>query len=71
MRWPTAGLWALSLVTLTGCPEEFGKNGRINKAVHKDVMAMLRENCSNEELAKFCPQGAELSDECLERCGGK
>lgn len=69
MRWQTAWIFALALVTLTGCPEEFGKEGRIERAAHKDVMERLREKCSEEERKKHCPKGLEQSKECLEKCG--
>lgn len=68
MRWRT-GLCALSLKTLTGCPEEFGKEGRVNRAVHQDVMDMLQKSCSAEEAELYCSRGREESEECLNACG--
>jgi len=70
MRWRTTWIFALALVTLTGCPEEFGKEGRIQRAAHRDVMESLRKNCSEDEIQKYCPQGQEQSEDCLRACGG-
>ena len=37
MRWLLATV-TISSLAMTGCPSEFGKDGRVNKAVHKDMM---------------------------------
>lgn len=71
MRWPTAGLWALSVLVLAGCVEDFAKEGRIDKAIHKDVMERLRKNCTDKDIHKYCPAGSEQSVECLKKCGGQ
>lgn len=69
MRWRTAGLCALSWVAMTGCGDGFEKGGRIDRAVHKDVMESLQKTCSREEALKYCREGQEKSEECLKRCG--
>ena len=69
MRWRTAGLCALSLVTMTGCPEEFGKEGRVQRAVHQDVMELSRKHCSKDDLATFCGGAKKNSPECILACG--
>ena len=69
MRRPTAVLCALSLVALTGCPEEFGIEGRVNKAVRKDVKASIPKKCTDQQYRDFCDDGRELSKECRETCG--
>jgi len=69
MRWLTAGLCALSLVAMTGCDDGFTKGGRIDRAVHKDVMESLRKTCSRVDVQKYCSEGQEKSEECLKRCG--
>lgn len=69
MRWRTAGLCALSLTVMTGCPEEFGKEGRINRAIHQDVMELHRKDCSEEELRTFCGGVLKDSPECRKACG--
>ncbi|XXF78912.1 hypothetical protein P2318_03895 [Myxococcaceae bacterium GXIMD 01537] len=69
MRWRNTGLSALSLVALTSCPEEFGKEGRVHRAVHEDVMEFLEKSCSVEEAEKHCSRGRERSEECLRVCG--
>lgn len=69
MRWQPAWIFVLALVTLTGCPKEFGKEGRIERAAHKDVMERLRANCSMEDYNQFCSGDREHTQECLEQCG--
>ena len=69
MRWRPAWSFALALVTLTGCPEEFGKEGRIERAAHQDVVERLRKRCSEEDLKQYCPEDDVQSEECLEKCG--
>lgn len=68
MRWRTAGLCALSLVT-TGCPEEFGKEGRVQRAVHQDTLELVEKACSEEDAQRYCANGQERSAACIERCG--
>ena len=69
MRWFQAGMGVLALMVVTGCPSEFGKEGRIAKAVHKDTVDMVIKRCSNEWRNKVCAPGKENSQECRE-CGG-
>ena len=70
MRRQTAVLCALSLMAMTGCPEEFGIEGRVNKVVHKDVMESITKRCTEDEYRKFCRAGQEQRKECREQCGG-
>jgi hypothetical protein len=62
-------LCVLSLVALTGCPEEFGIEGRVNQAVHKDVKESLPKRCSEQKYREVCAGGQEQSRECRELCG--
>lgn len=68
MRWKTLLLCVLSLLGATGCPDAFGKGGRIDRAAHQDAMELRQRYCSDAERARFCkdPQSAE----CREQCGG-
>lgn len=68
MVWRALCVGAVFLLALTGCPQEFGKNGRIDKAIHKDLMDQLRKSCSKELYQQHCAEGMSL-DECLEWCG--
>lgn len=71
MRWLQAGVLALSAMAMTGCPAEFGKGGRIDKAVERDSqekMLMLK-SCSQQRRQEVCGPGQENSKACLE-CGG-
>lgn len=68
MVWRALCVGAAFLLSLTGCPEEFGKHGRINKAVHKDLMERLRQKCTTEQLNQFCKEGM-LEEDSLEQCG--
>ncbi len=71
MRWQAAWMCALSLVLLTGCPEEYGKDGTMDRAVHQDVMELQRKyDCSKDDYARLCAGGREQSAECLKKCGG-
>lgn len=55
----------------TGCPSEFGKDGRIDKAVHEDAREQLIiiRKCGEQHRKRVCAPGKERSKECLE-CGG-
>jgi hypothetical protein len=70
MQWRTVGLSALCLVTMTGCPEEFGKEGRVNKAVHKDALELIQKPCTREDFERYCEGGRENSEQCRQACGG-
>lgn len=69
MRWLPAVLGLLALLIATGGPSEFGRDGRLTKAAHKDSMGLVRKNCSDEERKAVCGPGQERSAACLE-CGG-
>jgi hypothetical protein len=60
-----------SVLAITGCPSEFGKDGRIAKAVHKDAQEqiIIIRRCVDQERKRVCARGQENSKECLE-CGG-
>ena len=68
MRWRTCWLGVLSLVAMTGCPEEFGIDGRVDQAVRKDVKERLKRQCSDEELRLYCGNG-KPEETCREKCG--
>lgn len=63
MRWLLAAV-VVSSMTMTGCPSEFGKDGRVNKAIHKDTQDLVIRRCSNERIEEVCGRGKEDSDEC-------
>jgi hypothetical protein len=69
MRRFQAGLGVLALMVTAGCPSEFGKEGRIAKAIHEDTVDMVIKRCSDELRNKVCGPGKENSPKCLE-CGG-
>ena len=73
MRWLHAAVAVLSIMTLTGCPSEFGKDGRISKAVHKDSKERLLEikRCSEEWKKEVCSNGPNRDDEKCQECGGR
>jgi hypothetical protein len=70
MRWLSVGVVVLSVSATAGCPSEFGKDGRIGKAVHKDSTDMAIRGCSDTRRDEVCAPGRETSQECLD-CGGK
>jgi hypothetical protein len=63
MRWLLAAV-AVSSMAMTGCPSEFGKDGRVNKAINKDTQNLVIRRCSNERIEEVCGRGKEDSDEC-------
>lgn len=69
MRWRPAGTATVLLLMMTGCPEEFGKGGRIDRAAHKDSLEVTRRRCSDEDRAKFCDGGRQNTEECHRACG--
>lgn len=70
MRWRYAGMSVLSLMVMTGCPTEFGKDGRVSRAAHQDSLELVRKHCSEERRNELCGGGREHSPECLDECGG-
>ena len=70
MRWLQAGVGILAVMAMTGCPSEFGKDGRIGKAVHKDAQEQLViTRCSEERKNEVCKGPQRDAKKCLE-CGG-
>jgi hypothetical protein len=55
MRWLQAGVVVLSALVMTGCPSEFGKEGRVAKAVHQDVQEnLIITGCSEARKQEVC-----------------
>jgi len=71
MRWFQVGVVVLSIMVMTGCPSEFGKDGRVNKATTKDTQENLLflQGCSAQRRMEVCAPGQENSVAC-QRCGG-
>lgn len=69
MRWWKAGLSALSLVLITGCPDGFGKGGRVDRAVRQDMLELHRKYCSEDDLERFCGGAMKNSATCIRMCG--
>jgi hypothetical protein len=60
----------LALMMMTGCSSEFGKDGRIAKAVHQDSMDhLVITRCSDARRDEVCGNGKQHTKACLE-CGG-
>lgn len=73
MRRLQVAVVVLSVLALTGCPSEFGKDGRVNKAVRQDTQEQLLfiTGCSKTRFEEVCGPGKWDSDECLKcRQGG-
>lgn len=68
MRWLQVVMGMLALM-MTGCPSEFGKNGRIAKAIHQDTLELTRKNCSDQERWEACQGPNKDPGECR-KCGG-
>ena len=70
MRWPRAGMGVLALLMMTGCPSEFGIDGRLDKAAEKDAKELARQRCSQQQRDQVCGNGQEKTRRCIEECGG-
>ena len=55
-------------MVMTGCPSEFGKNGRVAKAVHDDSMEVVRHVCPKDTYDRYCSGGRENTEDCLREC---
>ncbi len=68
MRWFQVTAAALMAVALAGCPSEFGRDGRIGKAAHKDMQERAKPvECSEEYLKEVC-EGPNQDDALCELC---
>ncbi len=70
MRCLQAGWVVLAAVVLSGCPTEFGKDGRIDKATAKDTAEMFLTRCSQARIEEVCGNGKSESEEC-KQCRGR
>lgn len=68
MRWHWVGTSIVALV-MAGCPSEFGREGRVAKAVHKDTMEAVNNDCPEDMYEKYCSDGREQTAECIKECG--
>lgn len=66
MRWLMAWLWTLVLAMAAGCPHAFGRGGTVDRAVLKDVMERIHQNCTKQDIERYC-QNVE-SEECFAHC---
>lgn len=66
MRWLQVTVIALSVMAVTGCPSEFGRDGRVNKAVQQDVQEQLLfvTECEEKRYKEVCAPGLWDSAEC-------
>jgi hypothetical protein len=68
MRWRHSLTGMLALTVLVGCPSEFGKDGRVNKAVRQDTLELVRKYCTQDKFNRYCSHGRENTPECIEEC---
>ncbi|SEU31655.1 hypothetical protein [Stigmatella erecta] len=64
MRWLPTGVAVIFLAALSGCPSEFGRDGRVAKAIRKDSAELVSERCSDEKIEEVCAEGKEESPDC-------
>jgi hypothetical protein len=69
MKWLWTAMTGLSIVAMLGCPSEFGKDGRLNKAARRDTQDLFIKRCSKQKIEEVCGNGKENSAACRE-CGG-
>ena len=60
---------SMVLMLMTGCPTEFGKDGRVNEAVRDDALELARKRCDEATRRKFCDGGRQNTPECIRECG--
>jgi hypothetical protein len=70
MRWLQVGGALLSVPVMTGCPSEFGKEGRVAKAVRKDSKEQLGITRCSEKLRKEVCEGPNRDPDKCRECGG-
>jgi hypothetical protein len=70
MHWRQAGTGLFALMVLTGCPSEFGKDGRVNKAARKDSLELVKKHCSQKKYDEFCGGNKKHTQACSDECGG-
>jgi hypothetical protein len=64
------GAIILAAMAMTGCPSGFGREGRIDKAVHQDVQDnLIITRCSEARKKEVCEGPTRNPVEC-EKCGG-
>jgi hypothetical protein len=67
MRWIQVGVVVLSGMVMSGCPSEFGREGRIAKAIHKDVQEnLIIKRCSDDYKRKVCDGPQRDEQKCLQ-----
>lgn len=66
---PVGGSLVVVLMLMTGCPTEFGKDGRVNDAVSEDALRLVRKRCTDDEVTKYCGGGRQNTPECIRQCG--
>lgn len=64
MRWLHTAVVMLAVLPVLGCPSEFGKDGRIGKAAHKDTADMTIKRCSQAKIDEVCGNGKQNTPEC-------
>jgi len=67
IRWPKMAVVVVFTMATTGCPSEFGRDGRVNKAVQQDAQEQLLfvAGCNKERFKAVCAAGKWHSDECV------
>jgi hypothetical protein len=63
------GAGILALLAMTGCPSGFGKDGRVDRAAHQDVLGIVRKVCTEETRREVCGGAKRNSQECRDTCG--
>jgi hypothetical protein len=73
MRWLWVGVVVLSGMATIGCPSEFGKDGRIDKAVERDTQEklLMLKSCSDALRDAVCGDGPYKNDKKCQECGGR
>ena len=58
------GVAVVCVTVMTGCPSEYGREGRIAEAVLKDETENSAVRCSQAEIEKACANGKQNTRAC-------
>ncbi|HEX8704582.1 MAG TPA: hypothetical protein VF815_37465 [Myxococcaceae bacterium] len=56
----------VSVLAMTGCPSEFGKDGRVDRAIEQDThdQFLFIKGCTKAQFKEVCTADKWDSDEC-------
>ncbi|RYZ37734.1 MAG: hypothetical protein EOO71_26840 [Myxococcaceae bacterium] len=65
----SVGMWLCALGCLSACPEVHRQGGFADQASHRDAVEQVpKGECPPATYMRYCTNGREQSDECIEAC---